>query len=72
LLVELALGVVARNLPQMNMFVIGIPIKIVVGLAALAVWLAGVGDSMNRVYGSIYRTWDSVFAAAPVPVPRTR
>jgi flagellar biosynthetic protein FliR len=72
LLVELALGVVARNLPQMNMFVIGIPIKIVVGLAALAVWLAGVGDSMNRVYGSIYRTWDSVFAAAPVPAPRAR
>jgi flagellar biosynthetic protein FliR len=72
LMVELALGVVARNLPQMNMFVIGIPIKIVVGLAALSVWLAGVGDGMNRVYGSIYRTWDAVFAAAPAPAPAAR
>jgi len=66
LMTELALGVVARNLPQMNMFVIGIPVKIVVGLAALSFWLGGIGDAMNRVYGSIYRTWDAVFATAPV------
>lgn len=72
LLVELALGVVARNLPQMNMFVIGIPIKIVVGLAALSLWFGGVGDAMNRIYGSIYKTWDAVFAAAPAPAVRGR
>jgi flagellar biosynthesis protein FliR len=72
LLVELALGVVARNLPQMNMFVIGIPVKIVVGLAALSLWFGGVGDAMNRIYGSIYKTWDGVFSAAPAPAARTR
>ena len=72
LLVELALGVVARNLPQVNMFVLGIPIKIVVGLAALALWFGGVGDTMNRIYGSIYKTWDAVFASAIVPAARTR
>ncbi|MBC7604262.1 MAG: flagellar biosynthetic protein FliR [Ramlibacter sp.] len=65
LLVELALGVVARNLPQMNMFVIGMPVKIVVGLAALALWTGGMGLALNRVYGSIYRTWDGVFTALP-------
>lgn len=70
LLVELALGVVARNLPQMNMFVIGAPIKIVVGLAALSLWFGGVGPAMNRIYGSIYQTWDAVFAAAPAPGAR--
>jgi flagellar biosynthetic protein FliR len=67
LLVELALGVVARNLPQMNMFVIGIPVKIIVGLTALSLWFGGMGDAMNRVYASIYHSWDGVFAAAPVP-----
>ena len=72
LMVELALGVVARNLPQMNIFMVGLPIKIIVGLAALSLWLAGVGDSMNRIYGSIYRTWDAVFATAPAPAARTR
>ncbi len=65
LLVELALGVVARNLPQMNMFVIGAPIKVIVGLEALSLWLSASGDAMTRVYGSIYRTWDAIFAAAP-------
>jgi flagellar biosynthetic protein FliR len=72
LMVELALGVVARNLPQMNMFVVGIPIKIIVGLAALSLWFAGAGGTMNRIYGSIYRTWDAVFAVAPAAATRTR
>ncbi len=62
LMVELALGVVARNLPQMNMFVIGIPVKIIVGLMALAVWFAGMGDTMTRIHASTYRTWNSMFA----------
>ncbi len=61
LLTELALGVVARNLPQVNMFALGIPVKIVVGLAALSFWFAGMGASMNHVYGSIYTTWQAIF-----------
>lgn len=64
LLLELALGVISRNLPQMNMFAIGIPIKIVVGLAALALWFAGMGAVMNRIYATIYQTWDQVFSAS--------
>lgn len=63
LLIELAMGVVARNLPQMNMFVIGIPVKIVVGLVLLAVWFAGMGDAMSRIYGFVFRSWESAFAA---------
>jgi flagellar biosynthetic protein FliR len=63
LLLELALGVVARNLPQVNMFVIGIPVKIVAGLAALSFWFAGIGDAMGRVYASIFETWGAMFAA---------
>ncbi len=58
LLVELALGVVSRNLPQMNMFVMGVPVKIVVGLFALSLWFLAVGDVMTRIHGSIFQTWD--------------
>jgi flagellar biosynthesis protein FliR len=72
LMVELALGVVARNLPQMNMFVVGVPLKIVVGLAVLSLWLGGAGDTMNRIYGSIYRSWDAMFAVAPAPAAGRR
>lgn len=66
LLVELALGVVARNLPQINMFVIGIPVKIVVGLAMLSLWFAGMGDAMSRIYAFIFRSWEAGFAAMPL------
>lgn len=66
LLVELALGVVSRNLPQINMFVIGIPVKIVVGVVALSFWFGGMGETMSRVYESIYRTWDAMFS---LPLP---
>jgi flagellar biosynthetic protein FliR len=66
LLVELGLGVLARNLPQMNLFVVGAPLKIIVGLAALALWTAGAGDAMGRIYTSIYRTWDAMLTA-PTP-----
>jgi flagellar biosynthetic protein FliR len=62
LLLEVALGVVARNMPQVNMIAMGIPVKIVGGLAALALWFGGMGDAMGRVYASIYRTWDAIFA----------
>ncbi|MRD48697.1 flagellar biosynthetic protein FliR [Caenimonas koreensis] len=72
LLVELALGVVARNLPQMNMFVIGMPVKIIVGLVALSLWVGGMGAALNRVYGSIYRTWDGIFSAAPAAATAVR
>jgi flagellar biosynthetic protein FliR len=66
LLVELGLGVLARNLPQMNLFVVGAPVKIIVGLGALALWAVGAGEVMGRIYGSIYRTWDTVFMSAPI------
>jgi flagellar biosynthesis protein FliR len=68
-LVELALGTVARNLPQINMFALGIPVKIIVGVAALSFWFAGMGGTMNRIYGSIYSTWDEMFKMAPTGQP---
>jgi len=64
LLVEFTLGVIGRNLPQMNMFTMGIPVKIVVGLIALVLWFAGIGAVMTRAYASITSTWDGVFASA--------
>lgn len=69
LLVDLALGVVARNLPQMNMLAVGIPVKLVAGLVALALWAGGMGEVLTRVYGGITRTWDALFAEASAGPP---
>ncbi|MDM0122179.1 flagellar biosynthetic protein FliR [Variovorax arabinosiphilus] len=67
LLVEFVLGVVSRNLPQMNMFAMGFPVKILVGLVALSVWFAGIGGVMTRVYSSIATTWESIFIVERPP-----
>ncbi|WP_005034678.1 flagellar biosynthetic protein FliR [Holophaga foetida] len=62
LLVEMVLGAIARSMPQINMLTLGIPLKILVGLATLSLWFAGIGPVMSRVYSSIYRAWDGVMA----------
>jgi len=62
LLLEMALGAIARNLPQVNMLVMGIPAKVVVGVLALSLWVGGMGSVMGRVYGGMYRTWDAIFS----------
>jgi flagellar biosynthetic protein FliR len=65
LLLEFALGVVSRNLPQANMLALGIPVKIVAGLLALSIWAGGMGGVMLRVYADMYRTWAALFEQAP-------
>ncbi|WP_399696771.1 flagellar biosynthetic protein FliR [Xenophilus sp.] len=65
LLTEFALGVVARNLPQVNMFTLGIPVKIVVGLVALSVWSSGIGIVMERVYRSFEPAWTVLLGSGP-------
>lgn len=61
LLVEFALGVVARNLPQVNMFVLAMPVKVLAGLLALSVWVAGMEGVTQRIHGQIHRTWSGMF-----------
>lgn len=63
LLVEFALGVISRNLPQMNMLALGIPLKILVTLFALSAWAAGFGAPARRLYEGIYHAWTAWFAA---------
>jgi flagellar biosynthetic protein FliR len=62
LLLDFVLGVVARNLPQMNMFVLGLPAKILVGLFALSVWATEFGAPARRLYGGIHQAWSAWFS----------
>jgi flagellar biosynthesis protein FliR len=59
-LVEVGLAMVSRVLPQMNVFVVGIPVKIFAGIAMLASTIGYLGPVMGRVYASIFSYWEQV------------
>lgn len=58
ILTDVALGVLARTMPQMNIFVIGIPAKIIVGLFvlsfALPFYILFLDVAFNEMYGNIF------------------
>ena len=60
-LVDLGLGVLARNLPQMNMFVLGIPVKVIAGVAALSLWVVAAGPVVARIHGTMVAGWAAFF-----------
>jgi flagellar biosynthesis protein FliR len=57
LLVDVGLGIVSRTMPQLNIFTIGIPAKIVVGLLVLAGTLTALAPVMARVFASVFSFW---------------
>lgn len=63
--VDFVLGVIARNLPQMNMLVIGIPAKILAGLLVLSVWVPAMGSAASRMHADVLRTWTGFFSHVP-------
>jgi len=60
MLLEFALSVLARSVPQMNMFALALPIKVLAGIAALSLWIGGAGAAMSRAYASIFSFWNGV------------
>lgn len=63
LLVEVGLAVVSRVLPQMNVFVVGVPVKIVAGVALLALTLRSMEPAMQRIYAGMFVFWQQMLAA---------
>ncbi|WP_419688256.1 flagellar biosynthetic protein FliR [Burkholderia theae] len=66
LIVEFALALLSRSVPQMHMLSMGLPVKILIGLAVLSFWIVGNGAAMLRIYGTLYHAWDGWFGAASV------
>ena len=57
LLTNVALGVLARTMPQLNIFVVGIPMQIVVGLFVLSIlvpfYILFLDVLFNEMYGNV-------------------
>jgi flagellar biosynthesis protein FliR len=62
LLLEVGLAVISRVLPQMNVFIVLIPVKLVAGIAIFALTLATLGPAMSKVYAAIFLFWEQVLA----------
>ena len=57
LLLDVALGGVARTMPQMNIFIVAMPLKVAVGLWVLAVSVSQMGPLMHRIFESLVAYW---------------
>lgn len=72
LLVELSVALVSRAIPQVNVFFLGLPIKILVGIALIAFALPSLLNGIAGVFATLINGAGQVMAAAaPVasPVP---
>lgn len=49
LLTDVGIGLMSRAVPQMNLFVVGLPVKVIVGLLALLLSLPAVTGAMEQV-----------------------
>ncbi|HMM21575.1 MAG TPA: flagellar biosynthetic protein FliR [Selenomonadales bacterium] len=63
LLADVAMGILARTMPQMNIFVVGVPAKILIGVFTLAValpfYIAFLEVGFNEMYKDVYRLLDN-------------
>lgn len=53
-LMDVGLGLISRTVPQMNMFVVGIPIKILASFAILLFVLPGFGYLLRQLFSELY------------------
>lgn len=60
LLLDVAFAVVARTMPQMNIFIVAMPIKVAVGLFVMALTMRGLGPLLSQVFGSLPDYWRQV------------
>ena len=55
LIADIALGVIAKAVPQMNVFVVGMPLKILVGLIVIFLTLGAFRNIVHVLMGGMYR-----------------
>ena len=56
-LVDIGLGIVSRTMPQMNVFLIGLIVKIMVGLLIFMLSLQGMAAVMRRAFVGMFEHW---------------
>jgi flagellar biosynthesis protein FliR len=60
-LTDFGLALLARTAPQYNVFVIGIPVKIIIGLALLVLLLPGFGILFQMIFDHMFQALEKLF-----------
>lgn len=61
LLLDVGLAIAARTMPQVNIFIVSLPLKIFVGLLVLTFSLNYMSPLLKRIFESIFRQWELSF-----------
>jgi len=64
LVTDVTLGVISRSVPQMNIFIVGLPLKIVVALAGTAILLPAFITLTNSLAGQMFTDMSEIMRAA--------
>ena len=65
ILTEMALGVVARTVPQINIFFVGLPMKILVGIGTAMIVFPMIGGLFRKIFeGLIQDIWSVLYMMA--------
>lgn len=59
-LVDVSMSVVARLLPQANVFLLSMPVKIVAGLSVLAISAPFMRPALARIFNSMFTFWEAL------------
>jgi flagellar biosynthetic protein FliR len=60
LLVDVAMAMMARMMPQMNILFVGLPLKILVGLMVLAFTLDFFGPLYSSIFAQLFSAWQAM------------
>jgi flagellar biosynthesis protein FliR len=64
LVTDVTLGIISRSVPQMNVFIVGMPLKIVVALAGSAILLPAMVALTNGLTGNMFSDMSAIMRAA--------
>jgi len=62
LLIDIVLAVIARSMPQVNVFIVSLPLKILVGLLILAISLRYMQPLIVRIFEDIFDYWQRLLS----------
>ena len=64
LITDVTLGIMSRSVPQMNVFIVGLPLKIIVALAGSAILLPAMISLMNSLTGQMFSDLSNIVRVA--------